>query len=97
LWCFLPFRGYERKDDPFAVALPAPHEMLHTFGYQHGPEMGRLQRLVKSEFSRYRWYIVDHPEIAPTIVQGIRSDVLEKPTLGKGAGEKKKPGRKKRT
>ena len=91
LGCQLPIRGYERMDDPFGVAIPSPHEMLHNFGYQHGPEMGRLQGLVKAEFSLYRWYIVDHPEVVPTIVQGVRADAVEKPTVKKKARHKKRP------
>ncbi len=91
VWCSLPFRGYEKSDSPFNVPQFVVHEMLHTFGYNHGDEMRHLQQLVKSECSHYRWYIVDHPEVAPMIVQGLRADAVEKkPAVKKKAGHKKK-------
>ncbi len=72
LSCSLPFRAYEASDDPFGSRIGPSliaHEMLHNFGYSHGPEMDRMVELVASEFARYRWYIIDHPEIVPMMAQ----------------------------
>ena len=86
----MPFHGYEEKNDPFAVTRFVPHEMLHTFGYHHSDEMYHLQKLVNAEFSRYRWFMVDHPEVAPVIVQGFRADAVEKkPVVKKKEGTKR--------
>jgi hypothetical protein len=89
--CWLPFHGYEEKNDPFNVTRFVPHEMLHTFGYHHSDEMYHLQKLVNLEFSRYRWFMVDHPEAAPAIVQGVPADAVDKkPVAKKKKGHKKK-------
>ncbi len=89
IWCSLPFKGYEKSADLFGSPKFVAHEMLHNFGYHHKDGMRRLQRLVTSEFSRYRWYIVDHPEIVPMIEQGIPADATKKPPMKKKVRRKK--------
>jgi hypothetical protein len=68
MWYSVPFRGYEDNHDPFNEPTFVGHEMLHTFGYNHGDEMAKMQHEVEGIFADYRWYIQDHPTQTVTIV-----------------------------
>ncbi|MEA2711050.1 MAG: hypothetical protein QOF78_3651 [Phycisphaerales bacterium] len=70
LWMSLPFRGYEDNHDPFSEPWFVGHEMLHTFGYHHGDEMSRLQKLVEANFADHKWRMVDKPTTELPIEQG---------------------------
>jgi hypothetical protein len=61
LWLSVPFRGYETNRDPFTEPQFTGHELLHTFGYNHGDEMTAMQKRVEAKFADYRWYVIDHP------------------------------------
>jgi hypothetical protein len=70
LWMSLPFRGYEDNHDPFPEPWFVGHEMLHTFGYNHGDEMARMQRTVEANFADHKWRMVDKPATELPIEQG---------------------------
>jgi hypothetical protein len=61
----MPF--YELCDsfDHYAEPWALVHEMLHTFGYGHDERMNRGTAAVSQRLEWFRWYMADHPELAP--------------------------------
>jgi hypothetical protein len=70
MWYSVPFRGYEDNHDLFNEPTFVGHEMLQTFGYNHGEEMAKMQHEVEGMFADYRWYVQDHPAEMVTIERG---------------------------
>lgn len=89
LGCSMPFPAYERCNDPFVAPWASAHELMHTFGYNHGEEMRSAVDPSGSLFTRYRWHIVDHPEAVPLIAAVVPAEAVEKPKAVKKSGPKK--------
>lgn len=97
----LSLHGYEEKSDPLDRARFSSHELLHSFGYHHRNEAERavihdLNVEVVAEFLRYRWYLVDHPDVLPLMVQVGPADAAQKPKAKKEKTPTHKKGHKKR-
>jgi hypothetical protein len=65
LWMSFPLWTLEAYEDPFAEPTFqggtrfVGHEILHGFGYNHGPEMGALQDRSQAQYSNLRWKSVE--------------------------------------
>lgn len=61
----MPFRELADSFDHYESPWALTHEILHTFGYGHGERMKRATRAVEQKLRWFRWYMADHPELAP--------------------------------
>jgi hypothetical protein len=58
-WMSMPFKGLHEADGPYAYPWFMIHELGHTFGYHHGPQMEAAERAVHELNDRARWRDVD--------------------------------------
>ena len=64
----MPFSEYLDCRDWFSHPWAIAHEMLHNFGYGHSREMNRLDHDVQEQMARFQWYVADHPEYVPQLL-----------------------------
>jgi hypothetical protein len=62
---WMPFSGLCDSFDHYATPWALAHEILHTFGYQHGIVMKQTEKAVAQRLELFRWYMADHPELDP--------------------------------
>lgn len=55
------------------------HEMAHTFGFDHSPEMGRADWLAHQELGKWPWFLIDHPEYEPLSRIGWDMNMMIRP------------------
>jgi hypothetical protein len=65
LWMSFPYWTFEKFHDPvdepwFSKRDPyVCHEILHAFGYYHGPEMTRFEHAAEARYRELRWSATD--------------------------------------
>ena len=68
-WMSMPFRGLERATDPFRKPWFMVHEMIHTFGYHHGPKMTQLIDESGKLIGQAKWLPLDQEDHLGTTVK----------------------------
>ncbi|QEG42065.1 hypothetical protein [Roseimaritima ulvae] len=56
-WMSMPLKGLYEAGDPFGHPWFMVHEMLHTFGYNHGSSMTKQVNMGRRELALTRWQI----------------------------------------
>ena len=59
IWMIYPYNYLQDCEPLREPAGLLVHEMLHSFGFEHGDEMSRLQAIGQAEFDVMRWQAVD--------------------------------------
>ncbi len=62
----MPVRAMTEVWDDYDLPWALTHEMLHAFGYPHGPELDRVDGGAKALFTRWRWRMEDDPGRLPS-------------------------------